>query len=1098
MKKKTIAMMMATAVATSATLPTWADDGTTITIGNGESKSSLLPVDSMYGYSLSQQIYTSEEIGATGTVVSIAFKNGGGEKTRTLDVYLVHTTKSSFSGGSDWISVTEADKAFSGDVTFAAGDWTTIPLDTSFAYNGTDNLVVVVDDNTGSFTSGVTGYAFEADGMALYAHSDDTNYNPASPGGAAGTLMGKKNQLQLRIVSSNPDEPPDPDEPDEGGIVDLSTLSGAYTARDGDTLTGMLGENVTLTIADGATVTISNAVINGVNDENCPWAGITCEGNATIVLEGENAVKGFYEEFPGIFVPEGRTLTIEGDGSLDVSSNGRAAGIGGASNGNCGDIVIAGGDISATGGTLSAGIGSAYRGTCGNITVGADVVRVSATSGDGCDNAIGAGVEGSCGAITVDSSLSDETEGNTRVIEPLKSVTADVTLRVGTYFKATLPALGYDVPTNGTPYSVVAKGLPAGLKLKFNAAVTKKDKKGKKVVVKKAKVEWWIEGVPTAALDYVTNPPYLVITVDGVAQTLPLSMEVLAQDVAELDNLALGQTLKEQFYLPGVTNGWTVSGLPSGLKYTAKPLTTKKKVTVKGKKKTVVTTNTLPYSVYGKTTKAGLFTVTAKKKKGAYYETMKYRVLVTPKAVDAARFGNDLSDIETMAYVPVEWDLVNGLYSGSRLPGVSAVGGKVAKVSGLPKGLSFAAADVYSDKKKTKLKQAGQTIVGTPTKPGTYVVTFTKNVKSGSKTVAKTAQILWKITPSDAEPSLDFNTAGGVIECGSVGLKYGDLLAFDATDGAKVTASGLPSGIALASLGDGKYAFTGFTAKAGTYLVTVTATQKGKTVSQRLALKVEALPAWAKGTFNGYATGADGATNGLATVTVSSAGKISGKFQELGTNWTFSAASYTAQQAGSQLAADAFTCSNVVAKYTYKVKSGKTTSPKTITRTFALTVSATSTTFPAQGGMAAMTESGMADASSASSLTAYQNVWGRASYKTLGKKLFYTDKKHQYKTFTVKDSSADGLAMGLPEGATLSLKVTAKGAVTATMTFDTGKTKKDAKTKKTVKVYYKPSCQTVVIPTSAADADPFTGEAFLFFAPSPANNFPGYAGVAPF
>ena len=66
--------------------------------------------------------------------------------------------------------------------------------------------------------------------------------------------------------------------------------------------------------------------------------------------------------------------------------------------------------------------------------------------------------------------------------------------------------------------------------------------------------------------------------------------------------------------------------------------------------------------------------------------------------------------------------------------------------------------------------------------------------------------------------------------------------------------------------------------------------------------------------------------------------------------------------------------------------------------------------------------------------------------------------------------------------------------MTATLTYDTGKTKKDPKTKKTVKVYYKPTCATVVIPTSAPDADPFTGEAFLYFAPSSANNFPGLVG----
>jgi hypothetical protein len=46
-----------------------------------------------------------------------------------------------------------------------------------------------------------------------------------------------------------------------------------------------------------------------------------------------------------------------------------------------------------------------------------------------------------------------------------------------------------------------------------------------------------------------------------------------------------------------------------------------------------------------------------------------------------------------------------------------------------------------------------------------------------------------------------------------------------------------------------------------------------------------------------------------------------------------------------------------------------------------------------------------------------------------------------------------------------------------------------------VKVYYKPTCKTVVVPTSAADAEPFTCEAILYFAPSAANGFPGCAGT---
>ena len=58
-------------------------------------------------------------------------------------------------------------------------------------------------------------------------------------------------------------------------------------------------------------------------------------------------------------VPEGSTLTIQGEGALDASSNGAGAGIGGGNGIACGNIVIAGGVITATGGTGAAGIGAA-------------------------------------------------------------------------------------------------------------------------------------------------------------------------------------------------------------------------------------------------------------------------------------------------------------------------------------------------------------------------------------------------------------------------------------------------------------------------------------------------------------------------------------------------------------------------------------------------------------------------------------------------------------------------------------------------------------------------------------------------------------------
>lgn len=184
-------------------------------------------------------------------------------------------------------------------------------------------------------------------------------------------------------------------------IVDLAKLSAHYEAQDGDVLSGMMDGNYKITIADGATVTLRSAVIYGVNEWECPWAGITALGNATLVLEGSNIVKGFYEEFPGIFVPEGKTLIVKGSGKLDVSSNGMAPAMGSSvyKDGiDCGNIEIQGGSIRATGGEDSAAIGSALLTSCGSIVISGG--SVSAFGGP-CGAGIGSGYHASCGDISI-------------------------------------------------------------------------------------------------------------------------------------------------------------------------------------------------------------------------------------------------------------------------------------------------------------------------------------------------------------------------------------------------------------------------------------------------------------------------------------------------------------------------------------------------------------------------------------------------------------------------------------------------------------------------------------------------------------------------
>ena len=190
---------------------------------------------------------------------------------------------------------------------------------------------------------------------------------------------------------------------------DLSKLTGSEpegfaTATDGMTITGKLadGVNVKVTIADRATVTLSNATIEGTNVEVTAYyhAGITCLGDATIVLSGTNSVKGFYEDYPGIYVPEKKTLTISGDGSLEAKSNGCGCGIGGGGI-PCGSITIEGGSITATGGNRAAGIGGGKEASCGDIRIKGGTVE--ATGGPlAAGIGSGRGGEASCGDISIE------------------------------------------------------------------------------------------------------------------------------------------------------------------------------------------------------------------------------------------------------------------------------------------------------------------------------------------------------------------------------------------------------------------------------------------------------------------------------------------------------------------------------------------------------------------------------------------------------------------------------------------------------------------------------------------------------------------------
>ena len=193
-----------------------------------------------------------------------------------------------------------------------------------------------------------------------------------------------------------------------------TAVTGDITLANGDVLTGTLDgatQKYKVSIAAGATVTLRNATINGVHtdDSHELWAGLTCLGDATIILEGTNAVQNFNRDYPGIQPgPTGTTLTIRGSGQLTATGRSSGAGIGTKDGGgSCGNIRIEGGNVTANGGNNSAGIGSSYNSTCGDITI-CGSASVTATGGyyNGAGIGSGYGDDGTsqCGKIEISGS----------------------------------------------------------------------------------------------------------------------------------------------------------------------------------------------------------------------------------------------------------------------------------------------------------------------------------------------------------------------------------------------------------------------------------------------------------------------------------------------------------------------------------------------------------------------------------------------------------------------------------------------------------------------------------------------------------------------
>lgn len=190
-----------------------------------------VPFEEYNMYSVSQQIYTAEEMGGNiGSITKVSFKlvYCVEASVRNVDIYMINTDKESFNSGSDWADVSETDLVYSGEVTYPGpfpGEygmaWLDIELQTPFNYEG-GNLLICCNDRTGAnaLEAGFAQYGTEEDRAILAGGG--TEYNVSELYFASGSVR-SNNQIKFVVGAAN--EEPEPVAPENV----LATTIDAYS-----------------------------------------------------------------------------------------------------------------------------------------------------------------------------------------------------------------------------------------------------------------------------------------------------------------------------------------------------------------------------------------------------------------------------------------------------------------------------------------------------------------------------------------------------------------------------------------------------------------------------------------------------------------------------------------------------------------------------------------------------------------------------------------------------------------------------------------------------------------------------------------------------
>jgi hypothetical protein len=171
----------------------------------GTSNINYQPIYGLYNYSLSYTIILANELPTLDLMGSMQFQVSGYSSNHLKAnqvIKIAHTTTNNLpstvysdnsTGGK--INMSDITTVYSGDITYTNG-WNTISFQDNFEWNGTDNIVIIIENNSGQWKSGYGWGESHTTTNTLSAFSYD-DYN--MPANMRWTMTRTTKRLNIKI-----------------------------------------------------------------------------------------------------------------------------------------------------------------------------------------------------------------------------------------------------------------------------------------------------------------------------------------------------------------------------------------------------------------------------------------------------------------------------------------------------------------------------------------------------------------------------------------------------------------------------------------------------------------------------------------------------------------------------------------------------------------------------------------------------------------------------------------------------------------------------------------------------------------------------------